>query len=372
MVGFVMVEFARAEAPKTSLWQLVGIAAFLCAFTAIAWVSGQIEPDAFTAVVVLSTWLLAFRARALGIPRSLLLVAVAGLAIASHPSHLALAAGLAVAIALLASMRLIHPAKLLPANPFLPVASVVLALGMILAANYALTRHVFLSRSGPVFMTARMIEDGVVKRVLDDTCPGSRYVLCRYKDRLPATADEYLWEVASPFNKLGRFRGSARESQAIVLEGLRRYPLLEFGQMLKNGARQFLMFRTGDGIAPQERVLDTEFRNFLPQQMKAYSTARQQREALSFVLLNVLHVGLAALALFMLCVLVWSQWRSWKEITLPGFILLALLGNALVCGALSGPHDRYQGRLVWVAVFVVILTARPALLALRRRSESGT
>jgi hypothetical protein len=53
-------------------------------------------------------------------------------------------------------------------------------------------------------------------------------------------------------------------------------------------------------------------------------------------------------------------------------MLIALLGNALVCGATSGPHDRYQGRLIWVPVLVMILTARPALLALRREAESGT
>jgi len=30
--------------------------------------------------------------------------------------------------------------------------------------------------------------------------------------------------------------------------------------------------------------------------------------------------------------------------------LLALLGNATICGVLSNPNDRYQGRLVWLAV----------------------
>lgn len=372
IVAFVIVQFARAESPKTSLWQMLGIGAFLTAFTGIAWVSGEIEPDCFTAVVVLATWSLAFRARTLGIVRSVLLVAVLGLAIASHPSHLGLAAGLVLAVAIYAAVSWLGRADFLKANPLLPLGGLALAISLIVTANYVLTKHVFISRSGAVFMTARMIEDGVVKRVLDDTCPGSHYVLCRYKDNLPATADDYLWESPSPFNKLGRFRGSAKESQSLMVEGFERYPLLEAGQMLKNGARQFLMFRTGDGIAPQEWVLDTEFRNFLPHQMKAYSTARQQREEFSFVLLNIVHVGLAALALFLLGWLVWSQRRNARAITLPAFILLALLGNALVCGATSGPHDRYQGRIIWIAVFVVILTARPALLALRPRAESGT
>ena len=33
----------------------------------------------------------------------------------------------------------------------------------------------------------------------------------------------------------------------------------------------------------------------------------------------------------------------------------ALLANAVVCGVLSNPHDRYGARLVWIAPLVVTL-----------------
>ncbi len=37
-------------------------------------------------------------------------------------------------------------------------------------------------------------------------------------------------------------------------------------------------------------------------------------------------------------------------------ICLLLLVNAVACGALSGPHDRYQARLAWLsALFMVAL-----------------
>ena len=35
----------------------------------------------------------------------------------------------------------------------------------------------------------------------------------------------------------------------------------------------------------------------------------------------------------------------------------ALLGNAMICGVISGPHDRYGARLVWIATFTVLLAA---------------
>ena len=40
-------------------------------------------------------------------------------------------------------------------------------------------------------------------------------------------------------------------------------------------------------------------------------------------------------------------------------MFLALIGNALICGLFSGPHDRYQSRLIWVPALVLLLTARP-------------
>jgi peptidoglycan/LPS O-acetylase OafA/YrhL len=40
---------------------------------------------------------------------------------------------------------------------------------------------------------------------------------------------------------------------------------------------------------------------------------------------------------------------------LAATVSLALLGNAFVCGVISGPHDRYGSRLAWIATFVVLI-----------------
>jgi hypothetical protein len=37
--------------------------------------------------------------------------------------------------------------------------------------------------------------------------------------------------------------------------------------------------------------------------------------------------------------------------------LIALAGNALICGALSNPHDRYQSRLIPLALLSIIVAA---------------
>ena len=55
----------------------------------------------------------------------------------------------------------------------------------------------------------------------------------------------------------------------------------------------------------------------------------------------------------------YGLWRqNVDDLTLlAGTVSLALLGNAFICGVISGPHDRYGARLAWVATFVVLIAA---------------
>src|SRR5436305_2524565 len=157
MVSFVMVETARVVAPRIGLSALLSIAGGLVLLTGLPWYTGQIEPDAFTPLVVLTLYLLAFEVKRLGGWRCALLVGISALAIATHPSHLGIAAGL---IAVLTFYRLIILWKRAPwpqARLLTPLLALVLGLGTILSANYHYTRHFFVSRAGPVFMFARML-----------------------------------------------------------------------------------------------------------------------------------------------------------------------------------------------------------------------
>jgi hypothetical protein len=370
ITAFAVTEFARALQPRTSLWKLLGICAALSIFSSLAWFVGQIEPDCMTATLVLSLYPLAFRLRQVGWARAILLVLVAAFSAGAHPSHLGLSAGLVLCLGVTKAVAVIRRNPKLPRPNFLvPASSFALGLALVVAANYSLTHKVFISKSGSIFLAARLMGDGVVKRTLDEICPTQHLKLCAYKDRLPPSADAYLWAPDSPFNKLGRFYGYESEYRIIVAESLERHPLQSIGTGLWDSFRQLLMFRTGDGVTPQEWVLEPEFRNFMPRQYKAYMGARQQRGILRFDAVNVVHYPLAVLAQVWLAVVFWKavKRRRWNLAALPAFLLLALLGNALVCGLFSGPHDRYQSRLVWVASLAVLLTTRPSLeRALRR------
>jgi hypothetical protein len=376
IIAFVLTEFARAVAPRTSLWKLLGIGLALLFFTSLPWFAADIEPDSVTAALAMALYLLAFHARLMGWIRGALLVAIAAFATAAHPSHLGLSAGLVMALAALRLVAAIRPRLGLP-KPNLPLLALSFALGfsLVLAANYSLTHKVFVSRSGSVFLFARLLGEGIAKQTLDEICPTRHLKLCAVKDKLPPTADDWLWGPQSPFNDLGRFKGTERESAIVVDESLRRHPLASFGLGLLPALVQFTMMRTGDGIAPQQWVLDPEFRHFMPKQIAAYHAARQQQDVVRFKAVNVVHVTIAFLSLFWLGLILRRAIRQkrWNQAVLPAYVFLALIGNALVCGIFSGPHDRYQSRIVWLAVAVLLLLVRPRrAFVLPRPVESGT
>ncbi|MGH6877860.1 MAG: hypothetical protein ACREHV_10855 [Rhizomicrobium sp.] len=233
-----------------------------------------------------------------------------------------------------------------------------MGLVLVLAGNFAYTRQVFISRAGVSFVFARMLQDGIVMRLLDDTCPKSGYRLCVYRDQLPPTADGWLWTPHSPFFRLGHFEGTAAESERIVRDAILRYPLLQLRAAAVDAVTQFVRFRTGDQIEPQEWVLTPVLARYMPAQMPAYLAARQQRGKIDFRPISALDVAVGWLSLAGLVAILWSIWhRRSSAAALPGFVLAALIGNAIICGVLSGPHDRYQSRLIWLAPLAALLSA---------------
>ena len=377
MTAFVMTQMARTVAPYIGLFRLLGIGALLVFFTGLAWYVGELEPDCLTALVPLSLYLMAFHARALGAWRTGLLFSVASLSAFAHTSNLALALGLVLFLVTLRIVSFFRQTKSFKPKPrvFLPVASVVTALALLLTANAMFTGRLFVSRAGPAFVFARILQDGIAKRLLDDTCPQSGYALCAYRDRLPKTADAWLWEKISPFNKLGRFRGAEPELARMIGDSLRRYPLLHAEAAAKDTLLQFSAFRTGDQIESQRWVLDRDFMRFLPSQRADYDTARQQRMVFDFAALNLLHVPVGWLSLMGLFAAIFLGTTNLRRevVLLPVVLAVALAGNAIICGVFSNPHDRYQSRLMWLPAFVLMLMAADgSVLRLWTRDESGT
>ncbi|MDZ5650654.1 hypothetical protein [Nitrospirillum sp. BR 11828] len=347
---------------------LLGLVAVLSLGTGMAWYTAQLMPDLAIPLVVGSLWLLAFRWAWLswGQRMGIALVGVVGLM--SHMSGMALGGGLIVVLAAMKAVGMLtrvpqswRSLRLLPAAAM--VVGSMLALPLL---NGAVTGQARLTPGGPLFLFGSLLQQGQVRRLLDERCAEDphAYTLCRYRHRLPATADEFLWGEDSPLATLGGWQGMAAEAGRVNMAVVRTYPLALALSSLQAGVEQFFRVQSGDGLGEFHDSTRAVMHRVLPASEATFLKADQQSEGPApgmADLSNYLTVPLAFLALAALAALVPQAVRRRDGVALGALVFLwaALAGNALICGALSNPHDRYQNRLVWlVPVFALAIDRR--------------
>ena len=166
-------------------------------------------PDIFLPVAVLALYLLAFASSRLRRWDIAALVAVVAFAIAAHMSVLAiLLIQFAVLIALwAAAARTSLPRPRLS----IPAASIAAGAALALASNYAIAGVASFTPGGSTFLFARLLQDGFVKTYLERNCPSQVLALCHFRDGLPKTSDEWLWDGDGPLVALGGWQAFAPE-----------------------------------------------------------------------------------------------------------------------------------------------------------------
>jgi hypothetical protein len=328
----------------------------LIATTALPWLASMLLTDIFAGLSILSLFLLVMHADKISSAEKRLLFAFTSFAAATHSATLGVLLGLCCAGWMVRPWLAGHiPAIGLLRGSLTIVAGAI----MLLAANFALSGQFAWTPGGAGVAFGRMLQDGIVARYLDDHCPAMKLKLCPYRNELPATADAFLWG-NSMFNTLGRFKGMNDEMGFIALYSLVEYPAWQAEAALAATAQQLFHVATGEGTTNWLGHTYGIIERYLPAQIKAMRAARQQHKDLNFDAINRVHVPVALLSMLaLLAIFGHALWRrQLDDVTmLTATVSLALLGNAIICGVISGPHDRYGARLVWIATFVVMIAA---------------
>lgn len=351
-------------------WLLTGIIATLSVATTLPWLTSILLTDIFCGLGVLALYLLLLRADALTHAERFGLIALTAVAAATHSATLAVLLALLAAAAVL---WLIDRARM-PARS-LRDGVVALALGaaLVFVANYAVAKRLTWTPGGPSIAFGRMLQDGIVKKYLDEHCPSERLTLCAHKNELPDDADVWFW--GSPlFDKLGRFGGLDREMGTIAWRSLIAYPGLQVQTALVATARQLFAVHSGEGVLPTVWHTYGIIERYTPGLTPTMHAARQQHGEISFATLNELHYPVALFSIALLPILIGMGWRHHipGELgTLAAVCAFTLLANAVVCGVLSNPHDRYGARLVWLACFTAAIALVRVVEELRRDISSG-
>lgn len=330
-------------------WLLLGSVTVLSILTTLPFLTAILLTDIFCGLGVLGLYLLLMRGDALTRAERIGLIGLSAVAAATHSATIAVMGALVACAALL---YLFDRKRVPRAALGHGVMALVLGAVMVFAANYAVAKRLAWTPGGFALSFGRMLQDGIVNKYLDEHCPDSTLRLCAYKDALPRDADVWFW--GSPlFDRLGRFAGLGKEMEHIAVQSLIDYPALQLRTAAIATARQLIDVHTGEGVV--HWIWHTYFivHDYTPQLEPAMKAARQQRGEFSFETINKVHYPLALLSMALLPVIVLLAWRRKLPAALgelAGCCMLAMLANALVCGALSNPHDRYGARIVWLAV----------------------
>jgi hypothetical protein len=223
---------------------------------------------------------------------------------------------------------------------------------------------------------ARMIADGPGSAYLKAKCPEAKLTVCRFVDRLPITdSDTFLWSDAA---QGGVFEPSDSDTRRSLLAEENRFvlgtvlydPLGSTIAVIRNTAIQLGSF--GLDEFNYSRRYEAFFERLLPppyfEVMKNTKTwaGTLPTQYLSIVSL-IVTLGTTLFTLFV--VLGGIRTREDKSVELRSdstgseaalkdfckIVLVGILVNAFVCGALSGPHDRYEARVIWLVPVMALL-----------------
>jgi hypothetical protein len=214
---------------------------------------------------------------------------------------------------------------------------------VLVAAGWVGFGEASLAPRGPPFLLARSWEDGPARAYLAAVCPQDGWAICAERERLAPSAQELLWrEQDSYWTMTPETRAAIRaEEKAILLRAVLADPLGQLRASLANAATQLGRFGMDDFVLGRGAEVTSDDYTFvyLPRAPAAIWSLGGFTTAI--------YAG-SALALLVTIVCCWRTRRSRGSSAPALFILAALAINAAICGALSGPHPRYQSRVVWL------------------------
>ena len=349
----------RALAPTIALPVIVAC------LTALPFYVAYLMPDLFAPVLLLMLATLAGFGPVMTWPERLLAVALGVLAVVTHPSHLLIVAAMLPVVAIGA---LLVRRRGWWIGPLL--VAVILAGG--LGERLLFVSAVKTIRGSEVvyqpFLTVRVIADGPGYAFLEDTCPDDTQPTCALYEALQLSDDDYRLTASHIMfersERLGSYRRLPPEVQKIVADDqlafffsvLRDRPFGVSFAFIRNAFLQAGKYNSIAQTIPTTPAVDNVYK-MAPQSPAWFRDQRLLDKRADLAWLYTPHRLFYALSALGLLVLSLAP-RSGLSPALRVFsltILLGILANALICGGISQPSDRYGARVAFLLPLVLIL-----------------
>lgn len=346
---------------------LAAILGALVVLSPLPFYTTMLMPDVYAGLMVLALSLAVAFWHRLSRRERVVLILASGVMAAFHTTHLLLAL---IIGALGALLRLRQPgrAALRPILIVAPVAAIAIAASWVF--TFAVTQALHKTPISPPFLTARLISAGPGTAYLRTACArdADAWAVCAYRAKFPVDSDAFLWQLDPAVSVFQVADGDtqrrmAGEDKRFAAAVLRDDPVGVVAVTVRSGVEQLVHFDLMNFNYPLRRIKALPARYPPAIAAEIAETRAAQRTMPTDVTLTT-SVLLAILALGAFVWFAFAMRRSIMTTDHGQFALLlflAVLANAFVCGGLSGPHARYQMRLIWLlpVAAVALMRRRP-------------
>lgn len=331
--------------------------------TGLPWISSWIMPDICTGLSFLLLLILLFAQKSFSCTGLILLVICYYFTTLSHLTNI------------LSELVLVGPLLLLLLclkkqyrDQFLPVRRTMLII-LLICSNYLVLPLINLSFGGgfrtakgsSVFLTAKLCGYGLLKDHLDHHCDQGQYKLCAYKDSLPGSGPELLWNYSGALYKTGGWSDeNILELSRLNNDILKQPQYMEV--FVKRGIEgtieQLFLFNVGNDFIPYDSSSApfAAINWHLKKDVPYFNQSKQNRAELhfNFSLLNSIQSKIFfACVIIALLLAIFRPFQRVDLAILASFILLA--GNAAACAFFSDIGNRYQSRVIWVVIMLTVI-----------------
>jgi hypothetical protein len=349
LVANVLRLVIRSIAPRLTARYYLALVLLLSLGTSVGWYSSLVLPDILGSVAYLAIYLLAFARDSISRAERLSLYLIAWWGIASHATHLLLAAALCLLVATMLALQRQSLRRVLLST--LEVAAIVaLPAASQLALHAYLYGHPSLNGERPPFLMARVIADGPGRWYLQQHCGEKTWAICAHVHELTDDPDLFLWSPDGIWQSASdsEQKQMLQEEVPLVVATFRAYPQAQIHRSYADFWKQLTLFGIYD-LDPSGWTAD-QFNTVMPAARSSYFRGRQARNALPLEMLTALQfwVVMASLGVIAIFGPLLSRSLPSRLALLTAVIAFVVVVNAAITGVLSMPEDRFECRVIWL------------------------
>ena len=353
----VVLTLARMREPQRA-FQPIAVLALLAVLTPVGYFAAYLIPDIFAPLAILSFAHLAIYGDRYSKWGRAGWFALLTAALLFHMSHQLLIASMLI---LALAISLLKVTALRPRGLFLPVLALFASFGGGFAFSAGVDHFTGNPPVTPPFLTARLVAAGPGYDYLMNTCPNNGFYICRYKDTIPRDSNYFLWSKARPEGLFSAIpdnerRNLAAEQSRFVIAVTIDRPVQVAIASLSAVVDQIALLDLSvfnytatarerfDGKLPPEVRANVQQSAAYLESMPTYFV---ERAALPVTVLSLIAIAIAALVRS-------NEKPSRSALVFAGVVVMGVLINDFICGALSAPSSRYQMRVIWLLPLLAI------------------